>query len=387
VAANSGATRVYDGTTAVAANMLKVTNAINGDVVTLGGNARLASADAGAQALSRTSGLTVSNPNYTAEEGAVSGSVSISQAPLTVTASNASKVYGQTPTLSNFTSSGLVEGQSIGSATLSSSGAAVTAGVTGSPYSIVVSEATGGNFTPGNYSIMYVNGALTVTPLAVAVAANSGATRVYDGTTAVAANMLNVTNAINGDVVTLDGNASLSNADVGVRELSSNNGLRLSNPSYTLVGGAVGGSVRVTLSDNVIPNVASQVPSGGNAPSLSLPVQGGSANAMASRSADSVANVVNALPQLSLVFGANTALTVISSPNATEQTQVVSLTQVRSMLQKPGAASQDGTVLASSDMAPDVRVPVSRNSLAEIVNGGVRLPDGVEQQLFVVPAN
>jgi hypothetical protein len=35
----------------------------------------------------------------------------------------------------------------------------------------------------------------------------------------------------------------------------------------------------------------------------------------------------------------------------------------------------------------DVRVPVSLNSLAEIVNGGVNLPSGVEQQLFVVQAN
>jgi hypothetical protein len=41
----------------------------------------------------------------------------------------------------------------------------------------------------------------------------------------------------------------------------------------------------------------------------------------------------------------------------------------------------------SGGIAPDVRVPVSRNSLADIVNGGVKLPDGVEQELFVVQAN
>ena len=37
----------------------------------------------------------------------------------------------------------------------------------GSPYAIVVSDATGGTFTSGNYTISYVNGALTVTPAAV----------------------------------------------------------------------------------------------------------------------------------------------------------------------------------------------------------------------------
>ena len=41
----------------------------------------------------------------------------------------------------------------------------------------------------------------------------------------------------------------------------------------------------------------------------------------------------------------------------------------------------------AGDIPPDVRIPVSRNSLADIVNGGVRLPDGVEQELFVVQAN
>ena len=42
---------------------------------------------------------------------------------------------------------------------------------------------------------------------------------------------------------------------------------------------------------------------------------------------------------------------------------------------------------SASDGDREVRVPVSRNSLAEIVNGGVKLPDGVEQELFVVQAN
>ena len=396
VAANSGATRVYDGTSAAAASLLNVTNAINGDTVTLGGNASLASANVGTRDLSSTNGLTVSNPNYTVTGSEISGSVAISAAPLTVTASDASKVYGQTPTLTGFTSSGLIEGQTIGSATLTSSGTTVTAGVTGSPYDIVASAATGGSFTPGNYTISYVNGALTVTPLAVTVAANSGATRVYDGTSAAAASLLNVTNAINGDTVTLGGNASLAGSNVGAQALLGNtNGLTLTNPNYTVVDGMTAGTVMVTLPQSVIASTTTQVPSNRNAtdyPSLTLPAQGISGTASGDGSSDRVFNVLNPLPQISSAFGANTALTVISSPNFNEPSQVVSLSQVRSMLQAASSTSGGNTqggspVSQAALVALDVRVPVSRNSLADIVNGGVRLPDGVEQELFVVQAN
>jgi hypothetical protein len=106
---------------------------------------------------------------------------------------------------------------------------------------------------------------------------------------------------------------------------------------------------------------------------------------------NSFVNVVTPMPQLSAIFGGSTQLQIISSPNANEPTQVVSLSQARGMLQpvdtsgsNPGDAS--GGSQGGGDGVIDVRVPVSRNSLAEIVNGGVRLPTGVEQQLFVVKA-
>jgi hypothetical protein len=78
-----------------------------------------------------------------------------------------------------------------------------------------------------------------------------------------------------------------------------------------------------------------------------------------------------------------------------EPADAVTLTQARSMLAPSGGAAGAGAGTgarsgtgtgtgAGSDGMREVRVPVSRNSLAEIVNGGVRLPDGVEQVLFVV---
>ena len=111
----------------------------------------------------------------------VNGALTVTPAPLTVTAQNVSKVYGQTPALTGFDASALVNGETVGSVTLTSAGQAPTAGVVGSPYVIVPSNATGGSFTPSNYSISYVNGVLTVTPAPLTVTAQN-VSKVYGQT-------------------------------------------------------------------------------------------------------------------------------------------------------------------------------------------------------------
>jgi len=308
-----------------------------------------------------------------------SGTQSVTRAPLTVTASNATKVYGQSPALSAFTSSGLVNGETIGSVTETSTGSAAGAGVTGSPYAIVPSAASGGSFSAANYTIAYLNGALTVTPLALAISTVNGATRVYDGTANATSSLLVATNLINGDRVALSGNGTLAGSAVGSEALTGLSGLSINNPNYTLTGAVPGGAVLITA--------------GGASPVDNT----GLSNAIADAFFHS--QTVNYLPpeltattnpvgvpvvlpnpavQLSSLFG-DVPLTIVSAPNETELTQVVSMSQARAMLQSgPGDGSGSG------DEPTDVRVPVARNSLAEIVNGGVRLPTGVEQQLFVV---
>ena len=137
--------------------------------VTFGG-AWQAGRNAGTYAIT-PGGITLSNAAMVDPHGYlirfVDGSLTIAPAPLIVTASNASKIYGQTPTLSAFTSSGLQNGETIGSVTQTSAGMAGTASVAGSPYAVVPSAATGGTFSAGNYVITYVNGSLTITPVTV----------------------------------------------------------------------------------------------------------------------------------------------------------------------------------------------------------------------------
>ena len=96
----------------------------------------------------------------------VDGALTVTAAPLTVTALDVTKVFGETPTLSLFTTAGLVNSETVASVTETSPGTVATAVVPG-PYAITPSAATGGSFTPTNYAITYVDGALLVTPAPV----------------------------------------------------------------------------------------------------------------------------------------------------------------------------------------------------------------------------
>ncbi len=116
--------------------------------------------------------------------GPLRTNAAITQAPLTLKANDASKVYGST-----FTPAGTAfttpvaprNGETVGSVTeLSPAGSPPTAAVPG-PYAITPSSATGGSFTPSNYTITYLDGALTVTPAPLTIQAND-ASKVY-GTT------------------------------------------------------------------------------------------------------------------------------------------------------------------------------------------------------------
>jgi filamentous hemagglutinin family protein len=98
-------------------------------------------------------------------------SANITPAALTITASNASKPYGQTITLTGFSVSGLQSGETIAQVNESSPGTLATASqsVAGTPYLITPSLAKGGTFNPSNYNIAYVDGLLLVTPVTPAI--------------------------------------------------------------------------------------------------------------------------------------------------------------------------------------------------------------------------
>ena len=115
----------------------------------------------------------------------VNGTLTVTPAALTVTASAESKTYGQTVTFGSgstlFSSSGLQNGETIGAVTLavSNNGGAATAAV--GSYTITPSAATGGTFTASNYTIIYNTGTLMVNPAHLTVTA-AGKSMTYGGT-------------------------------------------------------------------------------------------------------------------------------------------------------------------------------------------------------------
>jgi YVTN family beta-propeller protein len=115
------------------------------------------------------SGLTSSN--YSIAYNA--GTLAITSAPLTITANNRSKTYGQTVAFAGteFSASGLINSDRIASVNLTSPGAVASATVAGSPYPIIPGAAVGTGL--GNYTITYVNGSFTVAPALLTIAAGN----------------------------------------------------------------------------------------------------------------------------------------------------------------------------------------------------------------------
>ena len=148
---------------------------------------------------SNATGGTFVPANYTI--GYVNGVLTVAAIPLTVTAVNVAKSYGQTPALTAFTTAGLINGDTVGSVTETSPGQPATASVVGSPYAITPSAATGGTFVPANYTINYVNGALVVTPAPLTVTAND-ASKAYGTTITLPLTAFTTVGLINGDTVT-----------------------------------------------------------------------------------------------------------------------------------------------------------------------------------------
>ncbi len=120
--------------------------------------------------------------NYNITYG--NGTLTMNQAPLTVTANSFSKNYGltYTPVGTEFTTSGtLYNGDTVTGATLTSGGFASTATYTAPGPTYVITPATATGSGAGNYNITYANGTLTINQAAVTLTANSFS-KVY-GTT------------------------------------------------------------------------------------------------------------------------------------------------------------------------------------------------------------
>ena len=189
VTANSR-TKVYGQTVTFAGTEFTTSGLLGADTVT---SVTLTSAGAAATATVAGSPypITPSNAvgtglaNYTISY--VNGNLTVNTAPLTVTATDRTKAYGQTVVFAGteFTTSGLLNADSVTASRSRARGPPPTATVAGSPYPITPSAAIGTGLA--NYAISYTNGTLTVGPAALTITADDrtktyGQTVVFAGT-------------------------------------------------------------------------------------------------------------------------------------------------------------------------------------------------------------
>jgi hypothetical protein len=214
-------TKTYGDVVTFAGTEFTAPGLINGDAVT---SVTLTSLGAAANAGVAGSPYTITPSaavgtglgNYAIAYAA--GHLTVNPKALTITANNRVKTYGDVVTFAGteFQPVGIVNSETIGGVTLTSAGAAGTATVAGSPYPIVPSAATGGTFDPGNYTITYCNGSLTVNPKPLTITANDR-TKTYGDAVIFAGTEFTAPGLINGDVVnsvTLTSAGAAANAGV-----------------------------------------------------------------------------------------------------------------------------------------------------------------------------
>ena len=183
----------------------------------------------------------------------VTGALTVNSRDLTITAESSGKTYGQAVTFAGteFTSnapdgsSGLVNGDTIASVTLSSPGAAATAHVSGSPYTITASAAVGGTDTDlADYDISYITGALTVNSRDLTITAESsgktyGQTVSFAGTEFTSNTPDASSGLVNGDTI-----ASVSLASPGAAATA-----HVSGSPYTITATAAVAGTDTDLTD------------------------------------------------------------------------------------------------------------------------------------------
>ena len=139
------------------------------------------------------------------------GNLTVTPATLTITAANASKVYGDAANLSGYSIVGLLNGDTVTNVALNSAGAAITAGV--GSYAINASNANGNGLS--NYTISYGAGSLNVTPAQLVINAGN-ASKTYGDL--ISLSDYSVLGLLNGDTVTgvaLSSAGAAATANVG----------------------------------------------------------------------------------------------------------------------------------------------------------------------------
>jgi len=230
---NYGQTKTYGaGSTAFTFSGLKNSETINTITINDLENGGLNTASIGTYTLSPSTpigSLITSNYNITYNNG----TLTVNTAQLIITANNDSKDYGDTKSYgsgaTSFTSSGLQNGETVGTVTLSDidSGGIPTAPI--GNYTLVPSNVTGGTFQSVNYDITYIIGILTINTELLEIIANNddkiyGEIKTYGiGMTTFTSIGLKNSETIGTITISDPSGGGLANASIGVYDLIPSN--------------------------------------------------------------------------------------------------------------------------------------------------------------------
>ncbi|MEW6550784.1 MAG: MBG domain-containing protein [Campylobacterota bacterium] len=409
--------KTYDGNANFTSGFtLDSTDIVNSDSVGISGSASVSSANANTYTSFDSSTLALDNSNYTLSGNTISAV--INKANATVTANSDTVTYnGQAQSVNGFSASGLVNGETISVLN------GVTASATGTNAGAYTSSLSG---TDENYNLTFVDGSLVINKANATVTANSnsvtynGSTQNVNGFTAtglVGDETESVLTGISGATASgknageytttltgTDGNYNLTFVDgsltitpkqitVSADELEKI--LGSNDPLLTYIAkGIIGEDVlEGLLSRDSGETVGEYKISKGTLanPNYAITFNDGVLTIKRDKLEDIITPVVNNIvvpqtpkieinrtvvaPQAQPVVMASTGQTVnlLSQPTLNQNTTMVTIGELRTEqnLDTPNASS-------------DIRVPVGDNSIIELVNGGVNLPNGLEQQFFVV---
>jgi len=251
----------YDGTTSASLSTVGTLSGIlSGDAVSIASSSVAFSSKNVGTGISITTNYTITGTNAGAYSVTQPSLVAnINALGLTITANDQSKNYGTSlsGTSTQFTSSGLLSGETIGTVSLNYSGGGAASAAAGT-YSIIPSNpvASSGNpFSASNYSITYVDGTLTV---------NVGSHGVWTGIASTSYN--NVLNWADGQVPSAGDNVIIntgatyypvmvSNDTIGSIVIASGTTLGLGGDTLTINGEIDGsGTLTSTAASSLILN-------------------------------------------------------------------------------------------------------------------------------------
>jgi hypothetical protein len=203
---------------------------VNGDQLT-GALATAANGTTVVGTAAITQGTLAASANYTFSF--VGGTLSITPRPITVTANNLSRIYGNANTALTFSVGGLglVNGDQLTGAL------ATTANATTGVGAVAITQGT--LAASANYAFTFVNGALTITPRPITVTANSFS-RIYGNANPSLTFTVGGLGLVNGDQIS-GALATTANATTGVGTVAITQGTLAASANYafTFVNGAL----------------------------------------------------------------------------------------------------------------------------------------------------